>query len=257
MTEEIIIDGIDVAECEHFKINRGFNCYKGYNCTDKECSDCYYKLLKQAENTVNECHKYLAELEDKVTYLEQENESLKKEVKQIGSAFIKKGDYARVLEQENKELSFAVEKCLENAGIECDDEEQALRSLPMLGNAHYKVLVEKEELEQENRELRKANEISIEKITVTAEAKRLQELEQENKELKEEIQFHNKENSNLLAERNAAQIGYDEIREVREHYRSALEEIRKIVTSAFAKQRPYKEDFAEIENIINKVLNKG
>ena len=49
--------------------------------------------------------------------------------------------------------------------------------------------------------------------------------EQENKELKEEIQFHNKENSNLLAERNAAQIGYDEIREIRERYRSALEEI--------------------------------
>ena len=58
------------------------------------------------------------------------------------------------LEQENKELSFAIEKCLENAGIECDDEEQALRSLPMLGNAHYKVLVEKEALEQENKELK-------------------------------------------------------------------------------------------------------
>ena len=53
-------------------------------------------------------------------------------------------------------------------------------------------------------------------------------LEQENKELKEKIQFHKKENSNLLAERNAAQIGYDEIREVRERYRSALEEIKKI-----------------------------
>ena len=54
----------------------------------------------------------------------------------------------------------------------------------------------------------------------------IKRLEQENKELKEEIRFHNKENSNLLAERNAAQIGYDEIREVRENYRSALEEIR-------------------------------
>ena len=53
-------------------------------------------------------------------------------------------------------------------------------------------------------------------------------LERENKELKEEIQFHNKENSNLLAERNAAQIGYDEMREARERYRSALEEIREI-----------------------------
>ena len=33
------------------------------------------------------------------------------------------------------------------------------------------------------------------------------------------------------------------------------EEIRKIVTTAFVKQRPYKEDFTEIENIINEVLN--
>ena len=33
--------------------------------------------------------------------------------------------------------------------------------------------------------------------------KKIERLEQENKELKEEIRFHNKENSNLLAERNA------------------------------------------------------
>jgi uncharacterized protein YjaG (DUF416 family) len=43
-------------------------------------------------------------------------------------------------------------------------------------------------LGQENKELRKANEISIEKVTVTSEAKRLQELEQENKELKKQIE---------------------------------------------------------------------
>lgn len=44
------------------------------------------------------------ELENSIKCLEQENEKLKKEVKQIGSAFIKKGDYARELEQKNKEL---------------------------------------------------------------------------------------------------------------------------------------------------------
>lgn len=115
MTEEIKISKKDVVACNYWKA----------------CD--YYKQLIR---------------------IEQENENLKKEVKQIGSDFIKKGDYARELEQENKELSFAIEKCLENAGIECDDEEQALRSLPMLGNAHYKVLVEKEALEQENKELK-------------------------------------------------------------------------------------------------------
>ena len=86
--------------------------------------------------------------------------------------------------------------------------------------------------------------------------KQLKRLEQENKELKEEIQFHNKENSNLLAERNAAQIGYDEIREVRERYRSALEEIRErvknpIALSCFASAKFVLE---QIEKEINEVL---
>lgn len=127
MTEEIIIDGVNVAECEQIFAQKKCALLDQIYCEDNP--DCYYKQLKRAENTVYECHKYLAELEDKIERLEQEN----------------------------KELSFAIEKCLENAGIECDDEEQALRSLPMLGNAHYKVLVEKEELEQENRELKALN----------------------------------------------------------------------------------------------------
>lgn len=62
---------------------------------------------------------------------------------------------------------------------------------------------------------------------------KIRKLEQENEKLKEEIQFHNKENTNLLAERNAAQIGYDEIREVRERYRKALEEIKVIADDTF------------------------
>lgn len=60
MTEEIIIDGVNVAKCEHFKINRGFNCHKGYNCTDKECSDCYYKQLKRLEQENKELKEMLS-----------------------------------------------------------------------------------------------------------------------------------------------------------------------------------------------------
>ena len=77
--------------------------------------------------------------------------------------------------------------------------------------------------------------------------KQLKRLKQENKELKEEIRFHNKENSNLLAERNAAQIVYDEIREVRERYRSALEEISGLAS-------PHCTQCSQIINIINEVL---
>ena len=75
------------------------------------------------------------------------------------------------------------------------------------------------------------------------------------KELKEEIQFHNKENSNLLAERNAAQIGYDEIREVRERYRSVLEEIRGMFLNQVAWVGQLTNFEEEIYNKINEVLN--
>lgn len=87
--------------------------------------------------------------------------------------------------------------------------------------------------------------------------KAYKELKQENKKLKEEIRFHNKENSILLAERNAAQIGYDEIREVRERYRSALEEIN-LILNELKQQYDYMTDYSEIkeiENKINEVLN--
>lgn len=57
--EEIIIDGINVAGCGHFKINKGFNCYKGYNCTEKECFDCHYKQLKRLEQENAELEKEL------------------------------------------------------------------------------------------------------------------------------------------------------------------------------------------------------
>ena len=79
--------------------------------------------------------------------------------------------------------------------------------------------------------------------------KQLKRLEQENKKLKEEIQFHNKENSNLLAEKNATQIAYDEIREVRERYRSALEEIKAMINHP-----DHRGLLNKIEDRINEVL---
>ena len=40
-------------------------------------------MLRQAENTVNECHKYQAELEDKIDHLEQENKELRGEIAEL------------------------------------------------------------------------------------------------------------------------------------------------------------------------------
>jgi DNA repair exonuclease SbcCD ATPase subunit len=106
-------------------------------------------------------------------------------------------------------------------------------------------------LEQENRKLRKANEISIEKVTVTAEAKRLQELKQENKDfeilaksLYKRIEELEKENEALVFREMLYKADYEaseqENKEIYENgqteitklcnektkYRSALEEIR-------------------------------
>lgn len=102
MTEEIIIDGVNVAECEYMlnnKIKGKQHCpakampyAKETSCICRKFIDtpynfckhnpnCHYKQLKQAENTVNECHKYLAELEDKIERLEQENKELKARIK--------------------------------------------------------------------------------------------------------------------------------------------------------------------------------
>lgn len=147
---------------------------------DCEAGTFYCSLSHRADKLPNalKCDEFI--LCDFIARLEQENKSLYEEKnclhkiidrllensgysKDIASAEdfedvyedmqIKRNELIE-LEQENKELSFAIEKCLENAGIECDDEEQALRSLLMLGNAHYKVLVAKEKLEQENKKLK-------------------------------------------------------------------------------------------------------
>ena len=80
--------------------------------------------------------------------------------------------------------------------------------------------------------------------------KQLKRLEQENKELKEDVLKWQKEFSRQYQINENK--GYSK---TEENYRSALEEIREIVASVFAKQRPYKEDFTEIETIINEVLS--
>jgi predicted methyltransferase len=105
-------------------------------------------------------------------------------------------------------------------------------------------------LKQENERLKKQIESDKGLITIGGKQQyqylqRIDELEQENKELKEMYRL-----SCLKCEYKNTKADVD-------NYRSVLEEIREIVTSAFAKQRPYKEDFAEIENVVNKVLNKG
>ena len=76
--KQIIIDGIEVYKCRNAKrsiFGIDVECQLGGDCSQRP--DCYYKQLKQAEQTVEECHKYQAELEDKLSAKEQECKELK------------------------------------------------------------------------------------------------------------------------------------------------------------------------------------
>lgn len=136
-----------------------------------------------------------------------------------------------------------------------------------------------ERLEQENRELRKANEISIEKVTVTAEAKRLQELEQESKELNFKINqlkanglYNDLTGIELSAKVVELKQENKELKEVNEqickdcskeikHYWCILEEIRELVRAdckGCTAECDCDEDCTRyiIKNKINEVLNE-
>ena len=93
MSEEIIIDGVNVAECKNLKYdkikkpicrpicrNGGFaGTYK--SCLCKDNSDCYFKQLKRLEQKYNEVLKLAKDNADSNEYciqeLEKENEDLK------------------------------------------------------------------------------------------------------------------------------------------------------------------------------------
>lgn len=51
MTEEIIVDGVNVAECRYFGGNSDTKCHMGLNYTDcfecGELSECYFKQLQR------------------------------------------------------------------------------------------------------------------------------------------------------------------------------------------------------------------
>lgn len=178
---------------------------------------------------------------DNIKRLEQENEKLKKEVKQIGSDFIKKGDYARELEQENKTLyeeknclHKIIDRLLENAGYSKDiasaeDFEDVYEDMQIKRN-------ELIELEQENKEL---------KIYIES-----------NKQQVEEVEMLVMDNNRLQQDaENLKDVIYYDV----EKYRSALEEIRNSVINYLPKEN-YKfarsfnpEKFELLENILNKI----
>ncbi len=78
--KQIIIDGVDVSGCPYYcghDICKNTCHYFSTPCEWVDVQNCTYKQFIQAEQTVEECHKYQAELEDKLKAKEQECEELK------------------------------------------------------------------------------------------------------------------------------------------------------------------------------------
>ena len=82
------MDNEIIKQCDYFIRNGGFNCYKGYNCTDKECSDCYYKQLQQLK-AENEAYKssIVANLDRKISKRYVQLLQTLQEIKEIADEF--------------------------------------------------------------------------------------------------------------------------------------------------------------------------
>lgn len=177
MTEEIIIDGINVAGCEYLRIvgaNWWCECNNGKEYGTKTrvtacggCkynSNCYYKQLIRLEQELNDLRQVRKDTPDiqepyvvlyrqiKKQYhkLEQERDELKK-LNEEASAIIdcKKGTIASLakvrdeLKQENEKLKKELES---QKGL-----------ITVGGKAQYQYLQKIEKLEQENEELKELN----------------------------------------------------------------------------------------------------
>lgn len=143
--DAIIIDGVNVAGCNNFY--KEWDSWSGkdnYRCQDN-CSGmcvgdiCYYKQLKQAENTVNECHKYLAELEDKIERLEQENKVLKDNINHLQAIIDDGRAENKRFREENIEYDeeLAIEKLSHKSDLETLEQyRSALEEIREMCNRH-------------------------------------------------------------------------------------------------------------------------
>lgn len=175
MTENkpIIINGIDVSGCEYYDKNKkycltlkmdttGFknpSCFSGdfqeciqdsKTCPYTFCDnnhDCYFKQLTRK---TQECER-----------LKEENFTFKQLIKE----YEKYGAIEEIIQQldqlkaENDKYSLFIEKLCDYAGLECDSEEQATRTLLDFASQMYKAKVINDQLKAENEKLKTNTEM--------------------------------------------------------------------------------------------------
>ena len=122
MSKEIIIDGVDVSECKHFDsyykeckaeyyTRYGYEIVKCDSCKDN--SNCYYKQLKRKEQ---ECNKLYIQLKADEEYHKEEENTLRKIIKNKEERNIELYKENNKLKQTLTEIKFWVKEFLKRTG---------------------------------------------------------------------------------------------------------------------------------------------
>jgi flagellar biosynthesis chaperone FliJ len=140
MTEEIIIDGVNVAGCEHYceKLNTGSGIIQNtskqgfclHNITGLQNADIYFRVLSFPKcREQSNCHY------KQLKRLEQERDDLKKQNKILEIQIDQCNEYIDELKQENKELKETVKdlnQSIQNCNIQRTKMYKALEEINIL-----------------------------------------------------------------------------------------------------------------------------
>ena len=103
-------------------------------CSEKE--PCIYKIANRLESELQHKEQECEELKGKLKYIRDENVHLKESATDEQMDFLTLNNYIKTLEfqldqlkAENDKYSFFIEKLCDYIGLECDSEEQAMRTL--------------------------------------------------------------------------------------------------------------------------------
>lgn len=162
MTEEIIINGVNVAECEFYFQDEKYSCNLSFINQEELCKcddvqDCYYKQLKRLEQLKNKYYQQTLDDEIQINNLLEEIQQIKQDrnVENITRLSLEN----RRLEQERDELKKTIEnQKLEYEELQCD--------LSEVENACGCYQSENAELKQENKDLKKQIESDKGLITI-------------------------------------------------------------------------------------------
>lgn len=129
--EQIIIDGIDVSVCKHYKINgkcRIPHYQQGIKYVNCNCNewDCYFK---QSAHKTQECEKLKSQVDEDYNYYTTELKTLRDIIsnkeKRNAALSLTSGRYSKALDEIEKELKEGV--YCESQECGCDDFEECLK----------------------------------------------------------------------------------------------------------------------------------